>query len=47
MVGLAGGEFVAHLLELLTRGGLLREERRLDAVEESLEPTHQLGLGHP
>src|SRR5690606_35939569 len=36
-----------HLLELLARRHLLGEERRLDAVEEPLEPSDELGLGHP
>ena len=30
-----------------TSGHLLGEEGRLDAVEEALEPTHQLRLGNP
>src|ERR1700691_3844331 len=36
---------VTHLLELGRGGGLLGEQRRLDAVEESLEPPDQLRLG--
>src|SRR5690554_726625 len=36
-----------HLLELLARRHLLGEERGLDAVEEPLEPSDELGLGHP
>src|SRR5689334_25393179 len=35
---------LAHLLELLLRLHLLREQRGLDAVEQALEPAHQLGL---
>src|SRR3954470_12933809 len=44
---LARRETAAHLLELLARLHLLREERGLDAVEEALEPPDELGLGHP
>src|SRR5690606_16055841 len=43
---LAGGQLPPHLLELLAGGHLLGEEGGLDAVEEPLEPTHELGLGH-
>ena len=39
------GELVAHLVELLAGGHLLGEEGGLDAVEEPLEPAHELGLG--
>jgi hypothetical protein len=34
-------------LQLLLRRHLLRDERRLDAVEEPLEPTDELRLGEP
>ena len=37
----------AHLLQLRLRRHLLGEQRGLDAVEEPLEPAHQLGLGDP
>jgi hypothetical protein len=37
----------AHLLELGARRHLLREQRRLDAMEEALQPTNKLGLGDP
>jgi hypothetical protein len=36
-----------HLRELRLRGHLLRDERGLDAVEQPLEPPHELGLGDP
>ena len=38
------GELGAHVLELLARRHLLREQRRLDAVEQTLEPADQLRL---
>ncbi len=34
-----------HLLELLADGHLLGEQRRLDAVEQALQPADELGLG--
>ena len=34
----------AHLLQLRPRGHLLREQRRLDAVEEPFQPADELGL---
>ena len=37
----------AHLLELLLGHRLLREQRRLDAVEQPLEPADELGLREP
>ncbi len=40
-------EGAAHLLQLGPRRHLLREQGRLDAVEEALQPAHQLGLGNP
>ena len=40
-------ERAAHLLELGARGHLLGVDRGLDAVEEALEPAHELGLGDP
>ena len=42
-----GRQLAADLLELLAGGHLLGEERRLDAVEEALEPAHELRLGDP
>ena len=43
---LAGGQGPpAHLLQLLLGRHLLRHHRGLDAVEEALQPAHQLGLG--
>ena len=36
-----------HLLELCPRRHLLGEQRRLDAVEQPLQPADQLGLGDP
>ena len=39
------GERAAHLLELRAGRHLLREQRGLDAVEESFEPADQLRLG--
>ena len=36
---------LAHLLELLAGRHLLGEQRRLDAVEQALEPADELGLG--
>ncbi len=44
---LAGPGQLAHLLELLTGRDLLGEQRRLDAVEQPLEPADELGLGDP
>lgn len=44
LVGGAGREGAAHLLELGAGRHLLREQRRLDSVEETLQPAHQLGL---
>ncbi len=41
----AGQRPTAHLLELCPRGHLLGEQRRLDAVEEPLEPADELRLG--
>src|SRR3954452_14447854 len=35
-----------HLFELLAGGYLLGEERRLDAMEQALEPADQLSLGN-
>ena len=35
----------AHLVELALRRGLLREQGGLDAVEQTLEPADELGLG--
>ena len=44
--GHAGGQrAAAHLLELRARRHLLGEQRRLDAVEQPLEPADQLRLG--
>src|SRR3954452_19712624 len=37
----------AHLLELLLRHRLLGEQRRLDPVEETFEPTDELSLRDP
>ena len=37
----------AHLLELGPGRHLLGEQRGLDAVEQALQPAHQLGLGDP
>src|ERR1700752_4853789 len=37
---------LAHLLELGPGRHLLGEERGLDALEQSLQPSHQLGLGN-
>ena len=36
-----------HLFELGLRGDLLREERRLDPVEQPLQPADELGLCDP
>ena len=36
---------LAHLFELLARRDLLGEQRRLDAVEQALEPADELRLG--
>src|SRR6478609_1490485 len=44
---MAGRECPTHLLELGTRGHLLGVDRGLDAVEEALEPAHELGLRDP
>ena len=42
----AGGKTpLAHLLELAAGGHLLGEQRRLDAVEEALQPADELRLG--
>ena len=38
---------LADLLELLAGGQLLGEQRRLDAVEQPLQPADELRLGHP
>src|SRR5271157_6382514 len=38
---------LAHVLELRPRRHLLREQRRLDAVEQALQPADQLGLRDP
>ena len=43
----ADEEFEGYLLELLAGGHLLGEQRRLDAVEDALQPADQLGLGDP
>src|SRR4051794_40460229 len=43
----AGRQLAPHPLELLAGGHLLGEERRLDAVEQALQPAHELGLGDP
>ena len=44
----AGGKApLAHDLELVLGGHLLGEEGGLNAVEQPLEPSHELGLGHP
>ena len=34
----------SHLVELLPGGDLLGEQGRLNSVEESFQPTHQLGV---
>src|SRR5688572_17754247 len=39
------GRELPELVELLAGGQLLREQRRLDPVEQALEPAHELGLG--
>ncbi len=44
---LARRQLAPDLLELLAGRDLLGEERRLDAVEQALEPAHELGLGDP
>src|ERR1700710_703581 len=36
---------LAHLLDLCARSHLLREQRGLNPVEQSLQPTDQLSLG--
>src|SRR5215207_3816913 len=36
-----------HLLQLHPRRHLLREERRLDAMEQALQPANELRLGDP
>src|SRR5204863_1977485 len=41
------GSALPHLLDLLLRLHLLGEERRLDAVEETLEPADELRLRDP
>jgi hypothetical protein len=41
------GRELAHLLELLACGELLCEQRRLDAVEQTFEPAHELSLRNP
>ena len=41
----AGEPLAAHLLELGPGGHLLREQRRLDAVEQPFEPSDELRLG--
>jgi prephenate dehydratase len=43
----AGRERAAHLLQLGPRGHLLREQGRLDPVEQALKPADELGLGDP
>ena len=43
----AGRQRPPHLLELRPGRHLLREESGLDAVEQPLEPPHELGLGYP
>ena len=42
-----GRQGTAHLLQLRPRGHLLREQRGLDAVEQALQPAHELSLSHP
>jgi hypothetical protein len=37
----------AHLLQLCAGGHLLGEQSGLDAVEETLQPADELGLGDP
>jgi hypothetical protein len=39
------GQGAPHPLQLLLGRHLLGEQRRLDAVEQALEPADQLGLG--
>ena len=43
----ARGQGPAHLLELRACRHLLGVDRRLDAVEQALEPADELGLGDP
>ena len=43
-LGLGAARKLAHLLELLAGGELLGHQRRLDAVEQTLEPPYELGL---
>ena len=43
----SGGQRPAHLLQLGPGGHLLGEQRGLDAVEQTLQPADQLGLGDP
>src|SRR5690606_37743905 len=40
------GQSQPDLLQLLLGSHLLRHDRGLDAVEQSLQPTHQLSLGN-
>jgi hypothetical protein len=47
LFGRGGQTPLAHLLELGPGRHLLGEERGLNAVEEPLEPAHELGLGDP
>src|SRR4051794_1557544 len=43
----SGRQLAPHLLELLAGLHLLREQRRLDAVEQALEPPDELSLSDP
>src|SRR4051812_26454026 len=43
----SGRQLAPHLLELLAGLHLLREQRRLDAVEQALEPPDELSLCDP
>ena len=42
-----GGQPAPHLLQLRPRRHLLGEQRRLDALEQALQPADQLGLRDP
>ena len=42
----SGQRTAAHLLQLAARGHLLGHQRRLQAVEEPLEPADKLGLSN-
>src|SRR5690625_3292186 len=45
--GRSGRKTPSHRFQLSTRGHLLREQRRLDAVEQPFQPAHQLSVRDP